>query len=132
MNGPSLKAVAEINSLVPQFLVDDLSQAVKYYRDRLGFEPDFIYESFYASVSRNGFAIHLKCAPKILADRAHRKQNEHLDAFVGVRGIEALYDEFTAKGANIIRSLDERPWGCKDFYVEDLDGYLLCFSEETA
>jgi hypothetical protein len=22
--------------------------------------------------------------------------------------------------------------GCKDFYVEDLDGYLLCFSEEKS
>jgi len=132
MNSPSLKAVAEIVCLVPQFLVDDLPQAVTYYRDRLGFETDFIYESFYASVSRDGFSIHLKCAPKILADRAHRKRNEHLDAFVGVRGIEALYDEFISKGANIIRSLDDRPWGCKDFYVEDLDGYLLCFSEETA
>ncbi len=59
----------------------------------------------------------------------HRKQNEHLDAFVGVRGIETLFDELKAKGANIIRSLEERPWGCKDFYVEDADGYLLCFSE---
>ena len=132
MNSPSLNAVAEITSLVPQFLVDDLSQAVAYYGDRLGFDTDFIYESFYASVSRDGFSIHLKCAPKILADRAHRKQNEHLDAFVGVRGIETLYDELTAKGAHIIRSLDDRPWGCKDFYVEDLDGYLLCFSEEIA
>jgi hypothetical protein len=27
-----------------------------------------------------------------------------------------------------IRSLEERPWSCKDFYVEDLDGYLICFS----
>jgi uncharacterized glyoxalase superfamily protein PhnB len=132
MNSPSLKAVAEITCLVPPFLVDDLSEAVAYYGDRLGFDTDFIYESFYASVSRDGFSIHLKCAPKILADRAHRKENEHLDAFVGVRGIETLYEEFTSKGANVIRSLDERPWGCKDFYVEDLDGYLLCFSEEIA
>ena len=132
MNGPSLKAVAHITCLVPQFLVDDLSQAVAYYGDRLGFDTDFIYESFYASVSRDGFAIHLKCAPKILADRAHREQNEHLDAFVGVRGIEALYEEFTSKGAHITRSLDDRPWGSRDFYVEDFDGYLLCFSEEIA
>jgi len=92
----------------------------------------FVYESFYASVSRDGFSIHLKCAPKTVADRTHRKQNEHLDAHVGVRGIEALFDELKSKGAHIIRPLEERPWGCKDFYVEDLDGYLLCFSEETA
>jgi uncharacterized glyoxalase superfamily protein PhnB len=40
-----------------------------------------------------------------------------------------MFDELKSRGAHIIRSLEERPWGCKDFYVEDLDGYLLCFSE---
>src|ERR1043166_5766740 len=130
MSSSSLKAVTEITSLAPQFLVDDLSKAIAYYRDRLGFDTDFVYESFYASVSRDGFSIHLKCAPKTVADRAHHKQNEHLDASVGVRGIEELFDELKSRGANIIRSLEDRPWGCKDFYVEDLDGYLLCFSEE--
>ncbi|HYV69046.1 MAG TPA: VOC family protein, partial [Pseudolabrys sp.] len=60
------------------------------------------------------------------------KQNERLDAYVEGRGIEALFDELKSKGAHIIRPLEERPWGCKDFYVEDVDGYLLCFSEETA
>ena len=123
---------AEITSLAPQFLVDDLPAAIAWYRDRLGFEPDFVYESFYASVSRDGFSIHLKCAPKTAAERTHRKENEHLDAYIGVRGIDALFDELKSTGANIIRPLEERPWGCKDFYVEDLDGYLLCFSEETA
>lgn len=128
----SIEAVTEVTSLAPQFLVDDLSAAITYYRDRLGFETDFVYESFYASVSRDGFSIHLKCAPKTVADRAYRKQNEHLDAYVGVRGIEALFQELQSKGAQIVRSLEERPWACKDFYVEDPDGYLLCFSEGSA
>ncbi len=118
-----------LTSLAPQFLVDDLSAAITYYRDRLGFETDFVYESFYASVSRDGFSIHLKCAPKTIADRTHRKQNEHLDASIGVLGIEALFDELKSRGANILRPVKDRPWGCKDFYVEDLDGYILCFSE---
>jgi len=131
MNSPALQPIAEITCVAPQFLVDDLSAAIDYYRDRLGFEPEFVFESFYASVGRDGFSIHLKCAPKTVADRMHRKQNEHLDAFVGVRGVEALFDELKSKGANIIRSLEERPWNCKDFYVEDLDGYLLCFSEQV-
>lgn len=132
MKNSPVKDVSEVTSLAPQFLVDDLSASIAYYRDRLGFEPDFVYESFYASVSRTGFSIHLKCAPKTVADRIHRKQNEHLDAYVGVRGIEALFEELKSKGAHIIRSIEQRPWGCKDFYVEDPDGYLLCFSEETA
>ena len=132
MKNQSIETVSKITSLAPQFLVDDLSAAIAYYRVRLGFDADFVYESFYASVSRDGFSIHLKCAPKTVADRTHRKQNEHLDACVGVRGIESLFDEFKSKGAHIIRSLEERPWACKDFYVQDSEGYILCFSEETA
>ena len=132
MNSPALKRFAAITSLSPQFLVDDLSKAIDYYRNQLGFKPDFVYESFYASVNRDGFSIHLKCAPKIIADRAHRKDNEHLDAHVGVSGIETLFDELKSKGAQIIRSLEQRPWGSMDFYVEDLDGYILCFSEAKA
>jgi uncharacterized glyoxalase superfamily protein PhnB len=131
-SSPAEAAATVVTSLSPQLLVDDLSRAIAYYRDRLGFGPDFVYESFYASVSRDGFAIHLKCAPKTVADRLHRKKNEHLDAHVGVRGIDEFYDELRSKGAQIIRPLEERPWACKDFYVEDPDGYILCFSEETA
>ena len=122
----------EVTCVAPQFLVDDLAPAIAYYRDCLGFQVDFVYESFYASVSRDGFPIHLKCAPKTAADRTHRRQNEHLDAHVGVTGIEALFDELEERGARIVRALEDRPWGCKDFYVEDPDGYILCFSEAQA
>jgi catechol 2,3-dioxygenase-like lactoylglutathione lyase family enzyme len=118
-----------ITGIAPQFLVDDLDRAVAYYRDKLGFDVDFVYESFYASVSRDGFAIHLKEAPKVAADRANRKQNEHLDASIAVSGIRDLFSELRGRGATVIKPLEERPWACLDFYVEDPDGYILGFSE---
>ena len=121
-----------ITGIAPQFLVDDIDRAVAYYRDKLGFEVDFVYESFYASVSRDGFAIHLKDAPRVAADRVHRKQNEHLDVSIAVSGIRDLFSELQRRGANVIRPLEERPWACLDFYVEDPDGYILCFSERIA
>ena len=124
--------ITRLTSIAPQFLVDDVEAAIAYYRDQLGFELDFCYESFYASVSRDGFAIHLKCAPKTLADRAHRKQHEHLDAYIGVVGAMGLHDELRSRGARITKPLEEQPWSCRDFHVEDLDGYILCFSEPTA
>ena len=124
-------ADSKVISLSPQFLVDDLPAALAYYRDCLGFVTDFVYESFYAGVSRDGFAIHLKCAPKTAEDRLNRKKNEHLDAFIGVLGIEALFEEIQSRGAHIVRTLEVRPWAQKDFSVEDIDGYILCFSEET-
>ena len=69
---------ARLTGISPQFLVDDLGTAIAYYREKLGFGLDFSYESFYAGVSRDGFAIHLKCAPKSVSERARRKQEEHL------------------------------------------------------
>lgn len=120
-----------IAGIAPQLLVDDLERSVAYYRDCLGFEVDFVYDSFYASVSRDGCAIHLKHAPKILADRAHRKQHEHLDASIAVSGIRDLFTELQTRGAVVSKPLGERPWSCLDFYVEDPDGYILCFSEPT-
>ena len=132
MSPVAVRGAAQITGIAPQFLVDDLDRAIAYYRDRLGFELDFTYQSFYAGVSRNGFAIHLKHAPKLAADRAHRKQHEHLDAYISVSGIRDLFSELQTRGAEVIKTLEERPWACVDFYVEDPDGYILCFSELNA
>ena len=123
---------ARLTGIAPQFLVDDLDAAIAYYRDKLGFELDFSYESFYAGVSRDGFAIHLKCAPKTVSDRAHRKRHQHLDAYIAVTEAAAVYDELHSRGALITKPLEAQPWACLDFYVEDPDGYILCFSQPTA
>jgi catechol 2,3-dioxygenase-like lactoylglutathione lyase family enzyme len=132
MSADTISLGAKLTGIAPQFLVDDLDAATAYYRDRLGFVLDFCYESFYASVSRDGVAIHLKCAPKTVADRAHRRHHEHLDAYIGVLGAASLHTEFQSRGAHITKPLEERPWSARDFYVEDLDGYILCFSEPIA
>jgi hypothetical protein len=49
-----------------------------------------------------------------------------------VTGVAALHDELGSRGARITRSLEAQPWECLDFYVEDIDGHILCFSEPTA
>jgi catechol 2,3-dioxygenase-like lactoylglutathione lyase family enzyme len=132
MSTTAVRSTARLAGIAPQFLVDDLEVAIAYYRDNLGFALDFIYDSFYAGVSRDGLAIHLKEASKLAGDREHRRQNEHLDAYVAVAGVEALHQELQARGARITKAIGERPWACVDFYVEDADGYILCFSEQTA
>ena len=121
--------MALISTAAPQFLVRKLSDALAFYEERLGFEREFVYADSYASVSRDGAAIHLKCAPKLEEERAHRKASEHLDAYLAVSGIQELHDELIGRSAPIVKPLKERPWGTRDFYVEDPDGYILCFAE---
>ena len=37
-----------------------------------------------------------------------------------------------AKGVTIARGLCDQPYGCRDFDVEDCNGYRLCFGHDTA
>ena len=118
-----------ITAAAPQFLVQNLNDSLTFYEQRLGFSRDFVYENFYASVSRDRAVIHLKCAPKLEAERAHRRLGEHLDAYLAVSGVAELHQEFIGRRAPITKPLEQRPWGARDFYVQDPDGYILCFSE---
>ena len=121
-----------IRTAAPQFLVRDLDASIAFYEKQLGFGTDFVYDGFYASVSRDGASLHLKCAPKLDAEREHRREGEHIDAFLDVTGVRALHDELLGRGAPVVGDVERRPWGNVDFTVEDPDGYLLCFSEAEA
>ena len=128
----AVRGQTQVTGISPQFLVGDLDRTIAYYCEELGFELDFVYQSFYAAVSRDGFSIHLKHAPMLTGERDHRRQNEHLDAYISVSGIRALFSELQERSAHVIGPLEEQPWACIDFYVEDPDGYILCFSEQKA
>jgi catechol 2,3-dioxygenase-like lactoylglutathione lyase family enzyme len=115
-----------VTSFAPQFLVDDLERSMEYYR-KLGFVFDKQWSGFYAIGELDGLELHLKEAPKTQADRQWRRDNEHLDASAGVDGIETFYERCIANGVTIIKPLTSTDWGTKDFYIEDPDGYIICF-----
>jgi len=125
------KTKPRLTSLAPQFLVDDLARAIAYY-EKLGFAFGEPWDGFYAIGLLDGLELHLKEAPKNDDERRYRRANEHLDAAAGVEGIEAFYAQCRANGATIIKPLTATPWGTKDFYVEDPDGYIVCFGGRPA
>ena len=112
-----------VTSFAPQFLVDDLERSMAYYR-RLGFTFDEPWDNFYAIGRVDGLELHLKEAPK--------NEAEHLDAAAGVAGIEAFYAQCAASGITMLRPLTATAWGTKDFYIEDPDGYVICFGGRPA
>ena len=116
-----------LTALAPQFLVDDLPRAIAFYRDVLGFRFGAPWQGFYAVGARDGMQLHLKEAPKNLAERKHRRDNEHLDAYGDIAGIDDFYAHCVAKGARILKPLEPTAWGTKDFYLEDPEGYFLGF-----
>ncbi len=122
--------------VAPVLQVSDLRRSIAYYRNRLGFDLEFEYEGFYASVLRDGCRVHLKCAERSGRDQKAFEAAENLDACFGVVDAEVLVSELSASGASISMSLRDMPYG-REFYVRDPDGYILGFvqpadKEETA
>jgi catechol 2,3-dioxygenase-like lactoylglutathione lyase family enzyme len=127
----TLKTKSRVTSFAPQFLVDDLARSIAYYQ-KLGFAFGEPWDEFYAIGQVDGLELHLKEAPKHDAERQYRREHEHLDAAAGVDGIETFYAQCAANGARIIKPLTATAWGTKDFYVEDPDGYIVCFGGRPA
>jgi len=115
-----------LTSFAPQFLVDDLQRSIAFYQ-KIGFTFGEPWDGFYAIGLLDGLELHLKEAPKHEAERRYRRDHEHLDAAAGVDGIEAFYAQCLANGVTIFKPLAATPWGTKDFYIEDPDGYIVSF-----
>ncbi|HZJ42233.1 MAG TPA: VOC family protein [Pyrinomonadaceae bacterium] len=115
-----------VTSFAPQFIVDNLERSITYYR-KLGFTFGDPWGGFYVIGNLDGLELHLKQAPKNQSERRYRRDNEHLDASAGVDGIEAFYEQCIANGVAILKPLTDTEWDTKDFYIEDPDGYIVCF-----
>lgn len=114
--------------VAPVFRVEDMARALAFYRERLGFELDFLYEGSYGSVVRDGCFIHLQCAAPAPRDQAAFERNEHLDACLVIRNAEELFRSFGAAGVTFTVPLRRMPYG-REFYLRDPDGYILGFIE---
>lgn len=119
-------AVPTLTYIAPVLRVADLARSIAFYRDRLGFEVEFNYENFYASVWRDGCRVHLQCAPATPRDQAAFEREERIDACIAVTDVATLSAGFAAAGAEFSVQLRKMPYGT-EFYVRDPDGYILGF-----
>lgn len=104
-------------------VVQDVLKAVAHYRDVLGFRVGFTYGDpvFYAGVERDDVTIHLQAAHKTQRPSGQGAVN------VFVTGVDMLHDELRSRGAAIVHPPGDRPYGMRDFGIDDLDGNRLTF-----
>lgn len=127
---------ARLAAIAPYFLVDDVVASATYYRKTLGFHHDRIWNDVagpaFVIVRRDAVRIMLKRADLPAGGRPNRRVTRWAwDAYINVRGIDAIYGDLRARGAKIVRELETADYGMTDFEVEDDTGYILCFGEEA-
>lgn len=129
MNDPQRWAIA------PYFFVGDVIGTANYYRDKLGFHYDRFWGEppAFCMVKRSGIVIMLSQIDEsggVRPNRLSDPEGEAWDAYVWVEDADALYEEFRAQGVTIARDICDQPYGCRDFDVEDCNGYRLCFGQD--
>jgi catechol 2,3-dioxygenase-like lactoylglutathione lyase family enzyme len=118
-----------LKAAIPVLYVRDVAAAAEFYRDKLGFEIEFIHGQppFYGAVSRGGAVIHLKFVHETVFGPGRVEDEGLIMAFVPVTEVRALYAEFEAKGVSFTQKPTKQAWGGTDFHVSDPDGNRIAF-----
>lgn len=98
----------------------DVGAAVAFYVDRLGFDADFTIgePATFAGVSLGGVQIH------VCQGEAHPGRN---DVYFVIGDADELHAFQTANGVEVAQGLTDEAYGLRDYYVRDLNGYVLGF-----
>ncbi len=102
---------------VPELPVRDVERAQQHYRDALGFDIGWL-EGDIGAVSRDHMAIFFRRRDRPFEPAVH---------WVFAQNIDATYEELRARGARIVEPLEKKPWGLRQFTVEDIDGNRFYF-----
>ena len=118
-----------LRAALPVLYVRDVAAAAAFWRDKLGFEIDFLHghPAFYGAVSRDGACLHLKFVHEPVFGSGRIADEGLIMAYLSVDNLKALFAEYQAKGVAFSQKPIKQAWGGTDFHVQDPDGNRIAF-----
>jgi|ERR1700722_3231101 uncharacterized glyoxalase superfamily protein PhnB len=118
---------AKVIGIAPQLVVKDVKKSAEYYRDILGFTIIGLVldPPVYAMVERDGCQVHF--AKSDIQDIKKNKDYRSIshDFIIWVPEIQNFYDEVVSKNAEILEGITQKPYGSREFVIEDYDGHKI-------
>ena len=106
--------------------VKDLAIEAAYFKDRLGFELDFAAPGW-EFLSFGEFKVMLgECSDEMTAEESG---NHSYFAHVLVENVDELFVEFKDNGAEFTQTVENKPWGLREFSVRIPDGHRLTYGQ---
>ncbi len=107
--------------------VPDLQKTTAYFRDVLGFNVQWEDATDWRLVERDAVRIMLGHCP---SDRPPAELGSHnWFGYLDVDDGQALYDEFTSRGATCTQPFDQH-YGMREIVVTTLDGHRIVFGQQ--
>ena len=106
--------------------VKDLKVEADYYIEKLGFDRDFTAPGW-EFLSFGDFKVMLgECADEMTAEATG---NHSWFAHALIENVDDVYREFTERGAMILSTVADKPWGIREFTVATPDGHRIAFGQ---
>jgi catechol 2,3-dioxygenase-like lactoylglutathione lyase family enzyme len=115
---PQERNVNRFEHIIPILNVKSVPASIAYYVDKLGFEKkwDWGEPVDFACVGRDQVEL-------FFCQGGQGAPGTWISIFV--QDVDALYDDYRARGAIIRTPPTDYPWGVREMNVEDLDGHRL-------
>ena len=122
----------EFFGVEPVLMTHNVLKTATYYRDVLGFDIDFLYGDppTHAGVSRGQWSggmvtIQLTQVP------VEREIVPSANLFIRIETrIDDLYEQYVENGATVVEAPDDKPWGFREFAIQDMNGHVLRFATQ--
>ena len=117
----------------PILLVKDVVASANYYRDKVGFNYERIWGEppCFCILYRDGIHLMLSEVDDEKYIVPHYKAVKNMwNVYFWVNNADELYDELRSMGAIIDYDLCDQPYGCREFGIQDLDGYDIAFGQD--
>lgn len=119
-----------MRSIVVELFVSDVEQSIAFYR-ALGFRVAKRWGDWLI-LERDGVKLtlqgdsHAVAGPHYFTPHIGRQpRGTGVEIVVQVDDVESLYADAQARGLNIVKPIQDRDWGARDFRVADPDGYFV-------
>ena len=106
------------------FASSNIEATLEYYKNVLGFESTWMWGDppSFGSATRGGVSIMFNIQTDLVTKvRGHQH-------WINVDDIDELYHLHNSNGAHIVSAIEDKPWGRREYTVEDLNGYHLRFA----
>ena len=114
---------------LPIVHTENLQATAEYYRDVLGFSIDenLVSDDFVMLWAPGGDDTWHQLG-LMNSGKDHQPGRGQVIG-VAVEGIDEIFAAVKEQGAKILFAIEDRPWSCREFGVEDPNGYHLYFRE---
>lgn len=120
---------AQIIGSAPVIAVPDVQQTVSYYIEKLGFKliATVLEPPVYGMVQRDDFQLHFGKSDGFTPNNRHR--SDLPDFILWIPEIDIFYSEVKQKGVIVVTPITLRPYGSREFIIEDLNGYRILIGD---